>query len=232
MRPKAVVKIIVDIFMTLALLFLMGYPFWGDVAHEWAGTAMFLLFLLHHMLNANWYKSFFKNKYPPMRIFQMLVDVLVLLAMLGLMVSGMMLSNHVFDFLNIRGHMSFARLLHMVASHWGFVLMSLHLGLHWNMFLGITRKILKLHGASQLRKIMLPIFGAMITVYGMTVFIQRDFLTYMLLKTHFVFLDFNASIPLFYFDYLAIMGSFIFIAHYVSVLLRKFLGKKVHKKEA
>ena len=33
MKPKAVVKIAVDIMMTLALLFLMGYQFWGDMAH-------------------------------------------------------------------------------------------------------------------------------------------------------------------------------------------------------
>ena len=38
MRPKAVIKIAVDILMTLALLFLMGYQFWGDMAHEWVGA--------------------------------------------------------------------------------------------------------------------------------------------------------------------------------------------------
>ena len=47
MRKKTA-KIIVDIAMTLALLFLMGYQFWGDVAHEWAGAGMFVLFLAHH----------------------------------------------------------------------------------------------------------------------------------------------------------------------------------------
>ena len=30
---KRTVKIAVDILMTLGLLFLMGYQFWGDVAH-------------------------------------------------------------------------------------------------------------------------------------------------------------------------------------------------------
>lgn len=131
MKPKAAFKIAVDILMTLGLLFLMGYQFWGDVAHEWAGAGTFLLFILHHILNGNWYKSLFKGRYTPSRIFQVIVDVLVFLAMTGLMVSGIMLSNHVFAFLDIHGGMSFARLLHMAASHWGFVLMALHLGLHW-----------------------------------------------------------------------------------------------------
>ena len=39
MKPKAVIKILVDILMTLALLFLTEYQFWDGVAHERAGAA-------------------------------------------------------------------------------------------------------------------------------------------------------------------------------------------------
>ena len=228
MKPKAIIKTAIDILMTLALLFLMGYQFWGSAAHEWAGAGMFLLFILHHILNWNWYKSLFKGKYTPSRIFQLIVDILVFLSMLGLMVSGIMLSSHVFAFLGIRGGMSFARLLHMAVSHWGFILMALHLGLHWGMFMGMAAKALKLRSPSRLRKVLLPVLGTGIAVYGFTVFIQRDFLTYMLLQTQFVFLDFSESIPLFYLDYLAMTGTFIFLAYYISRLLKKLSGKK-HK---
>ena len=226
MKPKAVFKIVVDILMPLGLLFLMGYQFWGDVAHEWVGAGMFLLFILYHILNGIWYKSLFKGRYTPSRIFQLIVDLLVFLAMIGLMVSGIILSNHVFSFLNIHDGMSFARMLHMSASHWGFVLMSLHLGLHLGMFLCMARKALKLRQPSRLRKVLLPILGAVIAVYGFTVFIRRDLLTYMFLQTEFVFLDFGESIPLFYFDYLTMMGTFIFLAYYISQLLRKIQPKK------
>lgn len=221
MNPKSILKIVVDVLMTLALLFLMGYQFWGDTAHEWAGAGMFVLFVVHHILNGNWYKNLFLGKYSPLRVFQLFVDFLVFLAMLGLMVSGMMLSNHVFVFLNIQGGMSFARLLHMAASHWGFILMALHLGLHWGMFLGMARKALQLRRPSKLRKKLLPLIGAGIAAYGFTVFIRRDFPIYMLLQTEFVFMDFSEPIPLFYLDYLAMMGAFIFLAYYASRLLRK-----------
>ena len=99
MKPKAKVKIAVDVLMTLGMLFLMGYQFWGDVAHEWAGAGMFVLFILHHALNGGWYKSLFRGKYSPARIFQLVIDLLVFLDMLGLMVSGVILSNHVCAFL-------------------------------------------------------------------------------------------------------------------------------------
>lgn len=140
MSPKAIFKIMVDVLMTVVLLFLMGYQFWGDVAHEWVGAGMFLLFIIHHILNGNWYKTLIRGKYSPLRCFQVIIDLLVFLTMLGLMISGIMLSNHVFAFLNIRGGMSFARLTHMASSYWGFVLMAMHLGLHWGVFLGWPEK--------------------------------------------------------------------------------------------
>ncbi len=230
MKPKAIIKIVIDVLMTLGLLFLMGYQFWGDAAHEWAGAGMFLLFILHHVLNGNWYKSLFKGRYTPSRIFQVVVDLLVFLAMIGLMVSGIMLSNHVFSFLNIHGGMSFARLLHMAASHWGFVLMALHLGLHWGMFLGLAKKTLHLKQTSRVRKILLPVLGSGIAIYGLIVFLRRGLLTYMLLQTQFVFLDFSEPVPLFYLDYLAMIGAFIFLAYYLSALLRKWSGKRAAQK--
>lgn len=230
MKPKAIIKIVIDALMSLGLLFLMGYQFWGDIAHEWAGAGMFLLFIVHHILNAGWHKNLLHGKYSPSRIFQLAVDLLVFLAMIGLMVSGIMLSNHVFAFLDIRGGMAFARLTHMAASYWGFVLMALHLGIHWRMFMGIAKKALKLKQSSRVRKILLPIIGAGIAVYGLIVFFQRNLLTYMLVRTQFVFLDFGESIPLFYLDYLAMTGTFVFLAYYVSKLLRKLSGKRVHKK--
>ena len=133
----------------------------------------------------------------------------------------LLLSNHVFAFLNIHGGLSFARLLHMASSYWGFVLMSLHLGLHWGMLFGMIRRAGKgRKEASGAVKIFLSILGTVIAAYGLTVFIRRDLLTYMLMRTQFVFLDFNEPVPLFYIDYLSMMGTFIWIVYYASALNR------------
>ena len=59
MKPKAIFKIVIDILMTLLLLFLMGYQFWGDAAHEWAGAGMFALFIIHHLLTEAGIKTCF-----------------------------------------------------------------------------------------------------------------------------------------------------------------------------
>ena len=103
MKAKARLKIVIDVLMTLTLLFLMGYQFWGDVAHEWAGAGMFVLFIAHHILNWNWYKTLFRGRQTPFRIVQLILDLAVFAAMICLMVSGIMLSNYVFGFLNLPG---------------------------------------------------------------------------------------------------------------------------------
>ena len=226
MKLKTQSKIVIDACMTVLLMAQMGRQFWGDAAHEWNGAGMFVLFIAHHVLNANWYKTMFKGTYTPYRIVQLIIDVLVFAAMIGLMVSGIMLSQHVFVLFPISGSTSFARILHMLATYWGFVLMALHLGLHWNIVIGIARKAAKPAQSSPLRATLLNIVGTVIAAYGLYVFIHRELLSYMFVQNLFVFLDYDESKMLFYLDYLAMMGFFVWIAHNVAKLLRKRSASK------
>ena len=220
MKPKIAVKLAADIGMTLSLLFLMGYQFWGETAHEWVGAIMFVLFILHHALNWNWHKRICRGKYTPMRTLTLCVDILVLLAMLALMYSGIVMSRHVFAFLSVERGLALARRLHILGAYWGFLLMSVHLGLHWDMILGMVKKQTKLK-PSNVRSIALFCISAVIAVYGIYVFVKRDFATYLFLKSEFVFLDYSEPELLFYLDYLALMGLCVFVAHFGSKLCRR-----------
>ena len=82
-------------------------------------------------------------------------------------------------------------------------------------------KAFKMTVSSKKRRILLNIAGAGIAVYGLFVFIHRNLLSYMLLLTEFVFLDFSEPVLRFYMDYLAMMGPFVFLAYYLSMFLRK-----------
>lgn len=156
MKPKVIIKLAVDVLMTLAMLFLMGYHFWGEILHEWVGAGMFLLFILHHILNGYWYKSLFKRKYNALRILTLCIDLLVLISMMVQMYSGVLMSRYVFDFLPFNGGMSLVRRLHILGAYWGFLLMSLHLGLHWNMILGMFRKATGIKSKAKSRSMIDP----------------------------------------------------------------------------
>lgn len=214
-------KLVVDIGMTVLLFVLMAYQLTGDFAHEWAGAAMFLLFILHHVLNRRWALSLGKGGYPPLRIVQTVLDLFLLAAMLGLMVSGIILSRHVFSFLPISGGAAMARRLHLLSSYWGFVLMSLHLGLHWGMIVGMARKALKLPG-SQGCSIVLRAAAGGIALYGTWAFLFRYQLwLYLFRRAEFVLFDaFSRPAILFFADHLAMMGTFVLIAYGGVRLLR------------
>ena len=133
MKKKFICKIVIDMIMTVLLLFLMARQLTGDLIHEWLGAGMLILWIVHHILNRSWYSHLFKGKYMSERILQTVTNSAVLLSMLGLMVSGIILSREVFAFLPISGGIALARPLHVLSAFWGYVLMALHLGLHWNM---------------------------------------------------------------------------------------------------
>ncbi len=229
MKRNTAIKIVIDLLMTLALLFLIGYQLWGEAAHEWAGAGMLVLFLAHHILNRNWYKNLFRGRFTPVRVFQICVDMLLLIAMLAQMYSGIAMSRHVFAFLPVDGGMALARRLHILGAYWGFILMSVHLGLHWNKFLGIARKKAGPADSSKLfrslRALLFPV-SLLTAAYGISVFFRRDFPAYLFLRSEFVFLDYGKPIWKFYVDYICLMGFWVFLAHYLSKGLRKSRRKK------
>lgn len=222
MKQKATLKLTVDVFMTIGLLFLMGYQLWGEAPHEWAGAGMFVLFIVHHLLNLSWHKNMMKGRYTAVRVFQLITDVSLLIAMLLQMYSGIVLSRYVFSFLPIESGLALARKLHILGAYWGVLLMSLHLGLHWNMMMGIVKRWMGITDRSHIRSLIGVLSGGCIAIYGVSVFIRRDFLAYLFLKNEFVFLDYNESKIFFYLDYLALMGLCIFIGHYIARVCRKY----------
>lgn len=220
MKPKQLIKLIADAAMTVLLLLLMTFERMGAAVHEWLGVVIFALFVLHHILNARWTRSLFKGRYTAFRIFRTALATLVFAAALGLMISGVMLSRHVFRFLEIHRGMSFARSLHMLSAFWGFILISAHLGLHMSVFIGFAKRennVLKWLS----RTVALAISG-----YGIYAFIKRKIGGYLLLKNQFLFVDFEGSIVLFLLDYIAMMVLFAAVGHYLYVLAKRLDDRK------
>ena len=218
MKPILKVKIAVDAAMTASMLLLMAYGRVGEAAHEWIGMGMLALFVLHHVLNRRWIGAVPNGRYTLIRIVQTLLVGLILLCMLGSMFSGIVISRYVFAFLPKHGGYELAERLHMLCAYWGFVLMCLHLGIHWNMLLTMAHKNLR---PNKVRTWALRIAGYLFAAYGIAAFIRRDVGLYLLLKSHFVFFDYSEPLILFLLDYLAVMGLFVGVGYALTRCLRK-----------
>lgn len=227
MKPRMILKLAVDFAMTAALLLLMAYELVGQAAHEWIGIGMLVLFIIHHFLNWSWTRNILKGRHDPVRMMQTGVVLLILCAMAGSMISGIILSRHALSFLPIKGGRSFARSLHVISAYWGFVLMSVHLGFHWGMMTGMAKKLFP--KSSPARKWVGRILALVVAGYGTYAFVKRDIGDYMMLRSHFVFFDHDELLVFFYLDYFAVMGLFIFVGNYACAGLR-ILGRERKKK--
>lgn len=190
-------KAALDSLMVLLLPVLMAYSLVGEQLHEWLGVLMLLLFLGHHALNWRWHRGLLRGRWNRLRVVQTAIDLVLLILMTGMMVSAVLLSYYVFDFLPIHGGQNLGRTLHMLGAYWGLCLMSMHAGMHW------SKKARTRRG-----KLLLRAGAALAAAHGGFAFVRRDIGNYMLLKTHFVFFNYEEPLVLFLADYLSIMALF------------------------
>lgn len=139
------IKILVDFVMIIFMLLLMNIRFIGIKLHEVFGLAVFFLFAIHKFLNLKTIKYFFKNifhkKVTGKNKISFLLDIILLFIIIGIMVTGILISNYVFKDIFI-GNVGVLKKIHKFLSWWFFVLISIHLGFHLNtIFLLIKRKL-------------------------------------------------------------------------------------------
>ena len=223
MNQRTMIKVIVDIAMTVILMLLMAYELVGREAHEWLGMALFTLFIIHHVLNRKWSKNVFKGKYTSFRTFQTIVLIIILITMLGSMISGIMLSEYVFSFIKPDSGYEIFRNIHMLSAYWGFVFMSIHIGTNMGVMTAMLKKS-NLYN-SKIGRLSFLLLPLLISVYGIYAFYNRLIWQYMFLKSHFVFFDYNEPLIIFMADYLAAMVLFATVGHYISMLLKNVKHK-------
>ena len=222
---KKNIRIILDISMTVLLPLLMAYSLIGEAFHEVVGTVLFVLFIVHHILNRKWYGALFKGKYTARRVFQTALNFLLLIVMILQPVSGILMSKHLFTFLPALPISAQARSIHMMLAYWGYVLLCIHAGTH------LTAPLGKL--AKSKKKVGIPLYVILgcISAYGCAAFVRRGFPGYMSGRTAFAFFDFGEPIVLFVLDYLAIMVLFMMTGYLIVYGLRKMNTKRKAGKE-
>ena len=214
------IRIIIDVVMYLLFIILMGHHITGNHIHEILGTGTIVLFIIHNIINIKFYKIIFKGKYNLKRVFLTLIDILLLFCMIGIIVSSIIISNDVFAFLKIQTTILGLK-LHMLSTSWGFVIMSIHLGLHLNVLISKINKKMK---NSTFEYIYYLVF-VLILVYGIYSFIKMNFVSDMFLLNPFKVYNFDESPFVFY---LHALSSSLFIALTIYLINSlKNEGKKI-----
>ena len=214
-------RIILDVIMTCLFIILMGYYVTDNAVHEILGTIIFLLFIIHNILNIKWYKLIFKGKHNFQRIVHIIINLLLFIVMLGMMISGMMISSNVFTFLNISTTM-FGRKLHMISTSWGFVLMAIHVGFH---ITGVMNKI-NVKIKKSIFEYVYYFILMLLSGFGIYSFIDVKLWEDMFLINEFKFFDYEQSALLFYLKYVSILIVISLVVYISLCLIKKLKNKK------
>ena len=205
------VRMTIDIMMVVLLPILMAYSLIGENIHEVIGICMFVLFIVHHVINRKWWTGLFRGKYNAVRILNAVINLPLAVYMILQPVSGILMSKYVLKEVTISGVSGTLRTIHMTLAYWGFILMSFHLGLHVR---AITVPFAK--KMNKTVKMVFMILFLIISLYGVYAFAKRGIGDYLLMKVIFAFFDFGESRVRFLLDYAAVMVLVASIGFYIQ----------------
>ena len=141
MKNKKIVKMIIDALMLIIILLEFSKLYTGQILHEAFGVASLILFIIHNILNINFYKNILKGNYNLLRVITTTTNILFLICMLLTIILGIPISSELFKELKLNGNTTI-RKLHTILGYWNLILLCIHLGFHFKIiFAKLKNKI-------------------------------------------------------------------------------------------
>ena len=219
MNRNMLIRLVIDLSMTVLMLVAMAYQITGNAMHELAGVLLCLLFITHNILNRRWYKTIFKGKHNVRRILSIVVNLLFLIAMAVVIISSVPISRDIIPFIPLNNDTVLLQ-IHVMTSYWGFIFMAVHIGMSWATIINSVRKMTGITGTNRIRTIAFRVIAVLIVVYGVQASFEREMLNKLTIYNPFGWESYDSSMK-FLLDHLAIMGIYISGTHYVLKFVQK-----------
>lgn len=186
MKKINLIKVTLDIIMSIIFVLLFNkMVVAGLIFHEIAGLAIGFFFILHLLPNWKWIKqvtlSLFAGKLSLKTKIGYLVNVLLLVFMTVIIVSGILISKALFTNLWAGGHV-ILKVIHISSSYASLMLIGIHVGLHWNWVMQLPKRMFKipknrriLAYIARLAVILILVFGAY-NLYSVDYFSRISFI--------------------------------------------------------
>lgn len=171
MRTKLDLALGVDMAMLGCLLAGLAYPLTGNVAHELTGLLFFGLCGFHTFLNRKWYCTIRRKPRSPRQKLNTAINLTLVALMVFFIASSVLQSATLFPFFLDTQTLT-TRKLHTTLAWWGFILVGVHVGGHWNRVFGVVRQWMSRVGQNRwasMKLVSLPLLFA----YGVHVFMDR-----------------------------------------------------------
>lgn len=153
------IKIFIDILLFIITILLYDIELIGNLNHEFLGISIFILAIIHIILNFKWIKQVTINfkKVDFKTKVKYIVDIFTMVIYLGAIIFGILISNEIFNF-KMSSNLKMM-LVHVIIGRLAIIMMFVHLGLH------LDRLLIKIKKGKILIYIMYIIIVLIIMVY-------------------------------------------------------------------
>lgn len=170
MKKINFIKFALDLVMGIVFALLFNTRVLGGMNfHEIAGLAIGFAILVHVLLNWKWVKnvtlSIFNKKLALKTRIGYVLNILLLLDMLVIIISGLFISKVLFPSLRMQSSF-FNRASHTSASYIALVLIGIHLGLHWKWVVNVTKKIIGINSEKKVFGYIAKVLAALVLAFG------------------------------------------------------------------
>jgi hypothetical protein len=214
MSSMFLMRLAFDLIAAGLLLFGLAYWWLGNTAHELAGTGMFLLVIVHNVINRRWYGRIPMERRQGRGLFNAGITFALGLAMLALLVTSVLISNTLSGFMSAYGGFT-VRQIHTLAAYWVLVILSIHLGLRWPMIMGVARTLSGISKPNGVRTLVLRAAAAAIAFHGVWSSFELGLGTKLAMQTTLDWGNFEESVLGFFIHCVAIIGLYITPTYYV-----------------
>ncbi|CAN7234833.1 DUF4405 domain-containing protein [Rhizobium sp. LjRoot98] len=213
MRPLFLFRLFLDFLAISLLLSAFAYNGTGNLTHEVAGTAMFLLLIAHNVFNRRWYGTLRKGHPEARSMVTAAINLSLLISMISLLATSLIISQSVFSFLQIATTFT-ARQIHTLVGYGTLLIASTHLGLHWSIIMGVVRSRLGIAPPSKAGVLMLRALTGFIVACGVYSLVAVDVASKLAMEMPSGFGTYEIATSALLLQHVSIVGLGVSIAHY------------------
>ncbi|MGX9136016.1 DUF4405 domain-containing protein [Rummeliibacillus sp. JY-2-4R] len=164
------IKFGIDLLMAITfVLFFNKRVLGGLTFHEIAGLLIAIVFFTHVLINWQWVKNvtlkLFDRRLPLKTKLNYLLNLLLLISMVFIIMSGIFISRVVFPNINI-GNEQWFKMSHMAISFLVLVIVAVHVGLHWKWIMSVFKSIVKLKTLKKSFSILAKVATVALLLFG------------------------------------------------------------------
>jgi len=215
LKPLLLFRLVLDCLAVRFFLIALAYNWLGNAVHEIIGTAMFLI--SHNIFNRRWYGTITKARRGARGIISKAINLSLLVTILTLLVTSVIISQTVFGFLPLTSSFT-VRQIHTLVAYAGLLIVSVHLGLHCSLIMGVVRAKLGITSDSNRRTYLVRIVVAIIAAYGVRGLFAVNVGSKLSMEVPMDFADFQTSTSALLVHHAAIVGLGASVTHYALKL--------------